>query len=258
MPTPLPGNSRAFRLVTPGVSYQEIRHPGSVRAFIDCEWSFRAERPRAIVHPDGCADLLFDDSGGIYISGVASRTRTLDPALSLGLCGLRLKAGAIPFFFGVSASQFRNQLRPMADVSSPVARAMTAMAQQAKNRAELVRAILRLLSEKCSAKTVEGWLAFALFEAERRPVGAVARALGMSARHLHRLFLEQVGLGPSRFRRIRRLERVIDAMRRLPPDPPMAAFALDQGFFDQAHMNHELKDLTGMTPVVLHRSLAQP
>ena len=131
------------------------------------------------------------------------------------------------------------------------------MAQQAENRAELLRAILQLLSEKCSAKITEGWLAFALFEAEWKPVGAVARALGMSERHLHRRFLQQVGLSPSQFRRIRRLERVIDALRRLPPDPPMASFALDQGFFDQAHMNHELKDLTGMTPVALHRSLAQ-
>jgi len=131
------------------------------------------------------------------------------------------------------------------------------MAQQADSRAELLRAILKLLSEKSSAKIADSWLAFALFQAEWKPVGAVARALGMSERHLHRLFLEQVGLSPSQFRRIRRLERVIDAMRRLPPDPPMAPLALDHGFFDQAHMNHELKDLTGMTPVALHRSVAQ-
>ena len=132
------------------------------------------------------------------------------------------------------------------------------MAQQAENRAELVRAILKLLSHKYPGKTREGWLAFALFEAEWKPVRAVARALGRSERHLRRLFLEQVGLSPSQFRRIRRLERVLDAMRRLPPDRAMAWFALDHGFFDQAHMNHELKDLTGMTPVALHRSLAEP
>ena len=131
------------------------------------------------------------------------------------------------------------------------------MARQAESRAELLRAILQLLSQKSPAKNAESWLAFALFQAEWKPVGAVARALGMSERHLHRRFLEQVGLSPSQFRRIRRLERVIDAMRQLAPDPPMASLALDHGFFDQAHMNHELKDLTGLTPVALHRSVAQ-
>jgi AraC-like DNA-binding protein len=237
------------------VSYQEIRHPGI--AFIDCEWCFHAERPREIVHPDGCADLLFDDFGRIYISGVTSRTRALDPDLSVVLCGLRLRPGAIPFWFGVSAAEFRNQVCSIADVSSPLARAMTAMARQAENRAELLRAILKLLSQKCSAKQVEGWLAFAFVQVEGKPVAAVARALGMSERHLHRRFLEQVGLSPSQFRRIRRLERVLDAMRRLPPNPSMAWFALDHGFFDQAHMNHELMDLTGMTPLALYRSVAQ-
>ena len=210
-----------------------------------------------MVHPDACADLVFDESSRIYVFGVTSRTRALDRALSASLCGLRLKAGALPFFFGVSALEFANQVRSIADVPSPLARAMTSMAQQAENRAELLRAVLNLLSRKCSAQTADARLAFALFQTEWKPVGAVARALGMSERHFDRLFLDQVGLSPSRFRRIRRLERVMDAMRRAPPDPAMASFALDHGFFDQAHMNHELKHLTGMTPVALHRSLIE-
>jgi len=37
----------------------------------------------------------------------------------------------------------------------------------------------------------------------------------------------------------------------------MAGFALDQGFSDQAHMNHDAKHLTGMTPGALHRTLTQ-
>jgi AraC-like DNA-binding protein len=239
------------------MSYQEIHSPGGLESFIDCEWSLYAEHSRDMVHPDGYADLLFDTAGRIYICGVTSKTRQLDPAQSVDLRGLRLKAGAIPFFFGVSAWEFRNQVRPTSDVSSSLARAMTAMAQQADSRAELFRAILKLLSQKCSAKMPDGRLAFALFQAERKPVRAVARALGMTERHLHRLFLDQVGLSPSKFRRVLRLQRVIDAMRRLPADQTMASFALDHGFFDQAHMNHELKHLTGMTPAALHRSVVE-
>jgi AraC-like DNA-binding protein len=238
------------------MSYKEIHYSRNTENFIDCEWSLQAERSEELVHPDGCADLVFDESGRIYISGVAPRTRPLDQTISIVLNGLRLRPGAIPFFFGVPAWEFSNRVTCTTSVSSPLARAMTAIAHQADSRAELLRTIVKLLFEKGSAARPQSRLAFAFDQAEWKPVAAVARALGMSERHLHRLFLDQVGLSPSKFRRIRRLQRVIDAMRRLPPNPAMASFALDHGFFDQAHLNHELMDLTGMSPGALHRSVA--
>jgi len=73
---------------------------------------------------------------------------------------------------------------------------------------------------------------------------------------MHRLFLHGIGVAPSKVKRIRRRQRTIDAMRKLDSGASMADLAVEEGFFDQAHMNHELKVLTGFAPAALYRSLA--
>jgi AraC-like DNA-binding protein len=209
-----------------------------------------------LVHPDGCADLLFDESGKIYISGIAGKSRPLNSSLGVALRGLRLRPGAIPLCFGVPASAFLNQVIPVADISAPLARTMTDVGKQADGSDELVGAAVKLLSQVCYSGTWERRLTFALTQVSSKPLRAIAPSLGISERHLRRFFLREVGVGVSRLKRIHRLQRTIDAMRHCSPGFSMAGLAVDQGFFDQAHMNHEVKELTGMTPSALHHSLA--
>jgi len=81
-------------------------------------------------------------------------------------------------------------------------------------------------------------------------VGAVARALGYSERHVGRLFREHVGVAPKRFARLVRLQRLIDAISGAPPSS-WAELAVDLGFYDQSHLAREVRDLAGMTPTEL-------
>jgi AraC-like DNA-binding protein len=87
-------------------------------------------------------------------------------------------------------------------------------------------------------------------EAFRRPelpaIGALAGAAGLSHRRFITLFQRAVGMAPSEYRRIVRLQRSLDAMAGSLRS--LAAVAVEHGFADQAHLTREVRALTGLTP----------
>ncbi len=115
------------------------------------------------------------------------------------------------------------------------------------------------------------------FEAVRRivassgqlRVGALAAELGLSERRLQQLFHLHVGLSPKALGRLARFRAVL-ALRRPRPSRPRSSTrsnrasrtsgpswierAIAVGYYDQAHLTHELKELTGMTPGQLARA----
>ena len=77
-------------------------------------------------------------------------------------------------------------------------------------------------------------------------VSQVASVCGLSRSHFTRQFKLSAGLAPLEWLRQQRIHRArqLLAERRL----PLAAIALECGFFDQAHFNHEFRELAGMSP----------
>lgn len=77
-------------------------------------------------------------------------------------------------------------------------------------------------------------------------VGSVVDRLGFSASTFQRRFRAAVGLSPKQFARVRRLQRVLpDAAG---DDVEWALLAGAHGYADQAHLIHEFRALTGVTP----------
>ncbi|WP_369637884.1 helix-turn-helix domain-containing protein [Nocardia sp. JMUB6875] len=80
-------------------------------------------------------------------------------------------------------------------------------------------------------------------------VAAVADEIGWSRRHLGNRFSAEFGISPKDAARVSRFER----SRRLlcePNLPPLAAVAAVAGYYDQAHMAREWRELAGMPPSV--------
>ncbi|HSJ73639.1 MAG TPA: helix-turn-helix domain-containing protein, partial [Miltoncostaeaceae bacterium] len=90
-----------------------------------------------------------------------------------------------------------------------------------------------------------------LAEAAMRAPGAaqVARASGYSPRHLRRRLLAATGLGPKRLGRIGRMQRALSAGR----GESWARTAVEHGWYDEAHMANDVRDLAGGTPHALLR-----
>ena len=82
---------------------------------------------------------------------------------------------------------------------------------------------------------------------ERPPdVDAFARAVGVSARTLHRLCLRGFGFAPKRLLRRQRFLDTLGRVRSAVGDPVTAS--LDTAYFDQAHFYRDFRDFMAMSP----------
>jgi AraC-like DNA-binding protein len=81
----------------------------------------------------------------------------------------------------------------------------------------------------------------------RASIGELAAELGWSHRRLIARFREQIGLAPKAAARVLRFDRAAAALRTA-DTPRLAELAVRCGYFDQAHLNREFRELAGTTP----------
>jgi AraC-like DNA-binding protein len=75
-------------------------------------------------------------------------------------------------------------------------------------------------------------------------IGAIAHAVGLSPRQLHRRSLDAFGYGPKLLARVLRLQR---ALVRAREGAGLATVAAEHGYADQAHLARDVRDLAGTT-----------
>lgn len=85
-------------------------------------------------------------------------------------------------------------------------------------------------------------------------VSSVASELGVSARHLRRVFRETLGVSPKTFAKLTRFQRALRASR-ANQHVNWANIAAASGYYDQAHLIAEFRTLTGVTPQILLQEL---
>jgi AraC-like DNA-binding protein len=87
----------------------------------------------------------------------------------------------------------------------------------------------------------------------RASIGELAAELGWSHRRLIARFREQIGLAPKTVARVLRFDRAVAALGSS-ASRGLAEIAYDCGYFDQAHLNRDFRELAGTTPTVFLRS----
>ncbi len=81
------------------------------------------------------------------------------------------------------------------------------------------------------------------------PMARLAELSAVTPRHLQRLFADQVGVTPKLLARIRRVQRVFAAWRDAPGT--WSRVAAECGYFDQAHLVRDFRELAGGAPAGL-------
>lgn len=80
------------------------------------------------------------------------------------------------------------------------------------------------------------------------PVSKLTSFLNVSERHLQRAFIEHIGISPKRYSGITRIQHFLKLLRTNSSQNSITGLAYDCGFYDQAHLIREMKNISGITP----------
>src|SRR5580658_3781568 len=195
--------------------------------------------------------------GGSLLSGAHSQYQVIGTAQQASVIGVHFRpGGAYPFLrrpagelrdttvsldvlWGAAAIDMRDQLL---EAATPQARFGI-----------LERALLAELRRGFERYGLDqhGAVGFALDRFMGAPhmptMAAVTEQIGLSPKRFIQVFRDETGFTPKVFCRIRRFHRALDRMEGL-QSVEWANVALDSGYFDQAHFNHDFRAFSGINP----------
>lgn len=190
--------------------------------------------------------------GGAGICAPLPRPIGVDTADQASTAGVVFRPGGVVAFTGVPAVALTDPVTPLAELWGPDGVSVRERVLTARTPGQRLDVLERILVARLRAAEVDrpdGALAFAVGALDRgAAVHAVADRVGASASTLQRRFRAAVGLSPKQFGRVRRLQRVLRAVTVDDSEVEWAQVASQHGYFDQAHLIHDFRALTGLTP----------
>jgi AraC-like DNA-binding protein len=227
--------------------------------FVAMFWYFKHDEvanARERVLPTGAVDLIIRlDSGRSADSGMfGPRTRSvvINTTSKFELLGVHFKlGGGFPFLqlpmdelqdIGVSIGDLwgKNDAQCLLEVLHEAATA------EMKFRI-LERWLLKVARDRLQSHPAVTFAMRALCSGRFGSAASVAEKTGYSQRHFIELFRKEVGLTPKKFQRLSRFRKVIDAVQRQ-TEVDWTDVGLSLGYFDQAHLIHDFRDFSGLTP----------
>jgi AraC-like DNA-binding protein len=167
----------------------------------------------------------------------------------------RLRLGAHEAVLGVPASAIAGRIVALEDLWGDAAtRMLVERLAGARHTIDAVAILESAIAERLvSADGRRPPAQLALAAASRLTsanVNAVAGELGVSERHLRRVFRETVGVNPKTFAKLARFHRALRAARE-GAHVTWASIAAAAGYYDQAHLIAEFRVIAGVTPQAL-------
>jgi AraC-like DNA-binding protein len=152
-------------------------------------------------------------------------------------------------FFAVPSSEARDELVELDQLWGRDGFVLRERLLEAATPAERLRIVEAVLLEHVARPLApDPATAFAVAALERGlAVADVTSRLGLLPKTFLRRFRERVGLAPKEFSRVRRLQRVLRSVGRN-GETSWAEVAAEQGYYDQSHLIHDFRELTGITP----------
>ena len=238
-------------------SYCELVPSAALAPWVVCYWSRASFGPqdKPVVRrilPDGCADVIFSLGGEAIAVGAMTTPLVLRDIASPDYLGVRFRPGRA--LIGIPLEVLTDRRLPLGDLwgrsagdlAERLALAPDTLSRIALLEAELTRRIA------ATDRRVDAAVERIVATGGRVPINGIASAVGVSRQHLARQFLRHVGITPKTFARVVRFERVLRAVARGRRD--WARLAADCGYFDQAHLIGDFRELAGAPPVPFFQS----
>lgn len=167
---------------------------------------------------------------------------------------LELRTGATQALFGVPARELSDRAVALEDLWPGRGRALLdAMIDAGDDTTRVnflvgaLRREVRGAEPSTGCRAVERAMHLLARSRGHRPLGGVAREVGLGERRLQQLFSEHVGLSPRGWSRLSRLHACLRALRQ-EPVPPWSRLAIEHGYYDQSHLANEFRAITGLSP----------
>jgi AraC-like DNA-binding protein len=205
------------------------------------------------IYEDGAAVRSY---GTAVFSGARSNCFTIDCDQQERVVGVQFaSAGACPFF-RMPMSELEDASFDMTDLWGREAQWVRERVLAAPTPRAMLEALAVCLEERlCLARRnvvpVHPAVVYMAGELDicdgPGRVQAVTRKIGMSQRRVAQLFHEQVGVSPKTYHRVRRFQHTLQRLRGV-RQVNWADLAVDCGYYDQAHLSHDFRQIAGMTP----------
>lgn len=205
--------------------------------------------------PDGRTSLVFrvleeGRRGDITVVGPRTRSLLKEASGSAKAVVLDFKPGWSRPLLGGTADEMKNGLVALEHLWGQSATDLSRELLGATSVPELLARIARSFAERLSPtfEPTSARLArhaVRVLEQEDLRVDGLAERLGVTTRHLHRAFVENIGVGPKEFARSIRLQR---ALRLTATSSDWGRIALGAGYYDQSHLIADFQRLVGLTP----------
>ena len=227
--------------------------------FVVVMWYFRGtEVPtgKQSVLPTAAVDLIIrldtarsSDSG---IFGPRTRSVVIHTAPRHELIGVHFKTGGAFPFLRFPVAELQNGGVSLGDLcGEDDTQRLIGMLQDAQTGENKFRILERWLLQLARGRLLSNpAVTFAMRAFCSGPHGSaaeIADKAGYSQRHFIEMFRKEVGLTPKRFHRLQRFRRVIEEVQRRSV-VDWVDVALSAGYFDQAHLIHEFREFSSLTP----------
>lgn len=179
---------------------------------------------------------------------IQSHAVTLRPTGALGLVIVCLRSHAASRIVQAPLAEFANANLHLGDLFSArevaICDGMLATAQTSEERISGVQSFL-LRHLRPHTDGLANRAALRLSNDPTMQVHSLAAQLGSSPRHLSRAFNSAFGIGPKRFARLARFQKILSERR---TGRSWAQVAQACGLTDQAHLVSEFQDIVGQSP----------
>lgn len=252
--------------------YREHAPSPSLADVVQCYWTSRSAAPLVAPHassvlPDGCMDVIFnlgdpplpgaqDAALRSYVIGAMRTPLQVRMAGTVDLLGIRFRPGGAAAFVRAPAGELTDRSVALREFWRRTAELEERLYETPPD------ARIRLVEEVLLGRAAAGpdpRIAHVSRLIERSggsvPVKALHEAVGLTRRHLERIYLERVGLTPKNACRVARVQAALERIR-ANPGVPLSRLALECGWYDQSHMNRDFREIAGASPTTHARQVA--
>jgi AraC-like DNA-binding protein len=186
---------------------------------------------------------------GAAFTGPAARHTVIDTEEQRCLVWVSFRLGGAAPFFETPLDETRDELVDLEELWGRDGAVLRERVLEARTTDEMLRIVENaLLARLGPANERDPAVTFAVRALEHgASVTQVTSRLDVLPKRFVRRFRDHIGLTPKRFARVRRLQRLLGAVA-LADDVHWAEVAMEHGYYDQAHLIHDFRELTGLTP----------